>query len=111
MTDRRSAQLAAAVAELRAEYLPTIPEKLAILESLVLRARAEGDGDSREELRALAHRLRGTMGSYGFAEIGAPIGRIEDALAPPGGAEPRADIWSEIEDALQETLRVARSAT
>ena len=108
MKDDQAAKLTAAVAELRAEYLPTVPAKLATLEALVRQARSNGDDDSRERLRALAHRLRGTMGSYGFAEIGAAVGRIEDALAPPRSGERAPDMWDEIEHALQAALHVAR---
>src|SRR5206468_4299258 len=59
--------------------------------------------------RPLAHRLRGTAGSYGFFDVGDACGRIEDALERlEGGAPPApAGTWVEIERALADAWRSA----
>jgi diguanylate cyclase (GGDEF)-like protein len=50
----------------------------------------------------LAHRLRGTAGSYGFRDVGAAAGRLEDSLAVAGGRAARSDSWEAVDAALRE---------
>lgn len=54
----------------------------------------------REEAQTLAHRLRGTASSYGYAEVGAATGRVEDALR-------RGAAWEQIADALRDAQALA----
>jgi HPt (histidine-containing phosphotransfer) domain-containing protein len=61
------------IAELRRAYRAEVPSKVATI------ARAVQARD-REGATTLAHRLRGTAGSYGLAEVSAVAGAIEDAL-------------------------------
>ncbi len=65
-------ELEAELAALRLEYAASLsPKARAIVVALAT---------DREEARALAHRLRGTAGSFGFAEVSAAAGALEDAL-------------------------------
>jgi HPt (histidine-containing phosphotransfer) domain-containing protein len=64
--------------ELRDAYAAELPGLIHALAALVEEAAAEAQAIP-PALRA-AHRLRGTAGSYGFAEVGEVAGRIEDAL-------------------------------
>jgi hypothetical protein len=61
--------------------------------------RAPGDADLRERARLLAHKLRGTAGSYGHPAVGTAAGRVEEALGR--GA------WDEIEAALSDAEALA----
>lgn len=101
-TGAASSPLAAEFAALRAEFAAKLPEKLRELEAAVGRARAGGDGI--DIARGLAHRLRGSSGSYGHADLGEAAGRIEDLLsqaqANPDLIGP--DLWEAIGDALRE---------
>lgn len=44
---------------------------------------AGGDRAARDEIRRLAHKLRGTAGSHGYAALGEEAGRVEAAAAGP----------------------------
>lgn len=79
----------ARLAKLREAYGLALPAKLAELRAALVAA------DSSErvaEARALAHRLRGTAATYGFAAVSEACARIEDALDadPPPSPEARA---------------------
>jgi HPt (histidine-containing phosphotransfer) domain-containing protein len=90
--DRRTG-VAALQARLERRYASVLPERVADLRAALARARSDPDG--LEPARELAHRLKGTAGSYGFAEVADGIARIETALlvaAPPD--------WSAIEETL-----------
>jgi CheY-like chemotaxis protein len=74
-----------AMSALRDGYRAELPAKIDTLVDLVTRAlatrgSAHEDVASTRELVALAHRLRGTAGSYGFGEIGELAGELEDAV-------------------------------
>jgi diguanylate cyclase (GGDEF)-like protein len=58
----------------------------------------------------LAHRLRGTAGSYGFREIGAAAGRLEDSLAEAGGPAARSDSWEAVDVALGDLTAAVANA-
>lgn len=62
MTDRLS--------ELRAKFLARCGEDAAALR--------EVEGDAR---RRIVHRIAGAAGMFGFADLGAMAGRIDDAMA------------------------------
>ena len=62
------------IAELRRIYRAELPSKVATIANAV-------SARDRSVAAALAHRLRGTAGSYGFADVSAASGAIEDALA------------------------------
>lgn len=65
---------------LREEYLRSIRERLDALALLIARLAEHGeDLAAVEDLRREAHKIRGSAGSYGFAEATAIAGEIEDA--------------------------------
>ena len=65
--------------ELRAQFGERLPQRLAELEAAIAEARA--DLSRAPDARGLAHKLRGTAGSYGFPLVGEAAGGIEDLLA------------------------------
>jgi HPt (histidine-containing phosphotransfer) domain-containing protein len=98
----RDGDLARELEGLRRAYRDKLIEMLARLGSLVREARKMRDGDEFQAARDLAHRLKGTSGSYGFHECSAQLSRIEDRLERLADAAPAnaAAIWMEIEQAL-----------
>jgi HPt (histidine-containing phosphotransfer) domain-containing protein len=88
---------------LRVDYAERLPARVRrIARALRASRRAPGDAELRERARVLAHRLRGTAGSYGLPAVGAAAGRIEDALGRSS--------WDEIEAALRDAEALAGSA-
>jgi HPt (histidine-containing phosphotransfer) domain-containing protein len=87
---------------LRTAYRERLPEQLGELTER-LRASREPDGSKAFlEAREIAHRLAGTAGSYGLADIGAALGKIDDALREVS-AEHAGDVrWSDIDTAVAE---------
>jgi HPt (histidine-containing phosphotransfer) domain-containing protein len=61
----------------RTQFAGSLPDKAANIGALLARG-------AWAEARRAAHKLRGSAGSYGFAEIGAVAGAIEDLLLEPG---------------------------
>ena len=88
------------LAAIHRDYAQRLPSRVRRLARAARAARGAPD-DARAALRArdLAHTLRGTAGSYGFAAIAAAAGRVEDALR-------RAD-WDEIDAALRDAEALA----
>lgn len=70
--------IAALLAEARTQYVGGLSAKVADLESLITRG-------AWEEARRAAHKLRGSAGTYGFAEVSAAAGAIEEALIESNG--------------------------
>ncbi|MFP2933930.1 response regulator, partial [Pyxidicoccus sp. 3LG] len=79
--------LAASLAALNAEYGSRLKEKVGGLEALLGRLRG-GEREALEEAYTVVHKLHGTAGSYGFAEVSKAAGRLEEVLKPArdGGA-------------------------
>jgi chemotaxis protein histidine kinase CheA len=92
-----------ALAALRIDYARRLPGRVRQV-ARALRALRRTPGDARllERARALAHRLRGTAGSYGFAAVGAAAGRVEDGILRAA--------WGEIDSALRDTETLAATA-
>jgi HPt (histidine-containing phosphotransfer) domain-containing protein len=88
---------------LREAYCRKLPGELARLGALVARARETHEQDRLDAARFLAHKLRGSSGSYGLAELSAELRRIEERLDRLfEGTSPASDaVWSEIEAALR----------
>jgi len=61
------------LAALRAGYAAGLREKLRAIQERL-------DAGDPAEAKALAHKVRGTAGSYGYAHVGEAAGRLEDAL-------------------------------
>src|SRR5262249_14660824 len=102
-----------ALTALRVDYALALPGRVRRL-ATALRAlrRAPGTLAHLERARVLAHRLRGTAGSYGFAALGQAAGRIETALFHTTGApnEAHTAAWDEIWSALREAESLANHA-
>jgi hypothetical protein len=102
-----------ALTALKVDYALALPGRVRRL-ATALRAwrRAPGTFAHLERARALAHRLRGTAGSYGFAAVGQAAGRIEIALFHTTGApsEAHAAAWDEIWSALRAAESLADHA-
>jgi len=86
---------------LREDYRRRLPEKLAQLEARLRNAERE-----RERIgaaRDLAHTLKGTSGSHGFAALCAELARIEEALDGllAAGTDGGGAFWSELAEALR----------
>lgn len=95
-------ELKAVLATLRAEYRQTLPERLSELNTaLMLAVDAPRSAPLRAEARHLAHKLRGTAGSYGFSRISQAMAVIEDILRRyEEESAPTADEWSQIRAAF-----------
>lgn len=103
MNEEREARIRAAIAEMRAEYLRELPEKLAAL--VVLAARAKEDDDAFREARMEAHRIFGTAGSLGLDAVSAAAGRMERAMMAIAGEQVEGDVadaWRVVAEALGE---------
>lgn len=81
------------LAELRAAYRATIPERVEELARFLASAR-------RAEAIAVAHRLRGTAGTYGFLDVGDAAGRIEDALLAGAPMDALTDALAALRDSV-----------
>jgi len=103
-SDARLPQAVAARVEvLKASYAAKLAAKLDDLrEALRVAIDRPEDGAAIEHGRTLAHRLRGTAGSYGFPEVSALAGRVEDLLTLTDGGMSRIDplAWAELDGAL-----------
>lgn len=71
------------IEELRRAYRAALPPKIDALVTAI-------ESEDRAGASALAHRLRGTSGSYGLATVSAHAGALEDAL------EARVVDWVEV---------------
>lgn len=83
MTDRASEippEVAEALASLREAYARALPDKLAALSRTFARADEARTREPLEQLYREAHRLYGSAGAYGFAELAAALGRLEVAV-------------------------------
>src|SRR3954471_1935004 len=100
MSGERAEAVRTALAELRAEYVLELPQRVEELAAAIRRAR--GDWSNVEQVVSRAHKICGTAGSYGFASLSEAAGRIEAVFkaASGGSAPPPEAAWKEIEGAL-----------
>ena len=75
-----AASLEDKVAALRVAYRRALPGQLDALASLLDACAATGAAGAPEEAWRLAHRLKGTSGSFGFALLAEELETIEEAL-------------------------------
>ena len=68
------------LAALRTAYRRALPEQLDALAALLEAPAGAGAAGAVEEAWRLAHRLKGTSGSYGFVELAAQLETIEEIL-------------------------------
>lgn len=100
----------AALAELRRDYVHSMRERLLQLSSALSDWRAAPwDEGLRELARHLAHRLRGSAGSFDLAAVGAAAGVIEDLVVreidETGEDQSNSERWARIELALEHAHR------
>ncbi|MFV1978305.1 MAG: response regulator, partial [Myxococcota bacterium] len=87
---------------LRASYREKLPDQLSELTKRLRASREAGDSEAFLQAREIAHRLAGTAGSYGFGDIGAALGEIEDALREVSAENVEDARWSDIDAAVAE---------
>ena len=87
---------------LRVAYCRKLPRELTRLGTLLAEARDTHEEQQLDAARRLAHMLRGSSGSYGFAEVSVELRRIEEHLdrVLEGESPVTEGVWEEIEDAL-----------
>ena len=96
---------------LRENYRPQLRRDLVALDASLREARGSDDKQLLETARRLAHRVKGTSGSYGLTEVSAPLAAIEARLVDllgsvvrePGGA------WEEIQRGLEQARAAAEA--
>lgn len=93
-----------ALEELRANYRVELPERLEELSRALTAAwESSADLEGLNQVRVLAHRLRGTASSYGFLQVGEEAGQIEDlvieAIAAGGLSE---GLWRAASQAMSQ---------
>lgn len=98
------------LAELRTQFSERLPAKLDELAQAAEAARR--DIADVAAARMLAHRLRGSAGSYGHTAVGEAVGVVEDRLAEAAATvgSVRRHLWEELEQALHDA-RAATAAT
>ncbi len=102
MTPAPDPSIDALLAAARAQFAAELPAKAAKVEALV----ALGAWD---EARRAAHRLRGSAGTYGFVELGASAGAVEDLLLESAGV-PDGDGRARLEEQLRRLADLAGQA-
>ena len=75
----------ARMSDLRRRFVVRCVEDLAVLDAAGSCETKEAGGDC---LRLAVHRMAGAAGTFGFPEIGALAGAIDDALIDHGRADP-----------------------
>ncbi|MGO8995015.1 MAG: Hpt domain-containing protein [Polyangiaceae bacterium] len=104
-----------ALRELAREMAALLPERADAIAKAFERARANPEsGEAREGLRVLAHRMRGSAGSHGFAELSRDAGVIEDEILAAGSIL-TAEVWAllaaRVAQICAEASRAAREAS
>ena len=95
-------QMDEALRGLRASYREKLPDQLGELTERLRASREPGGSEAFFQAREIAHRLAGTAGSYGFGDIGAALGKIDDALREVSAEDVENARWSDIEAAVAE---------
>jgi signal transduction histidine kinase/CheY-like chemotaxis protein len=95
-------QMDTALRGLRTAYRERLPEQLGELTERLRASREPGGSTAFLEAREIAHRLAGTAGSYGLADIGAALGKIDDALREVSAEFAGDARWSDIDAAVAE---------
>lgn len=79
----------AELAEMKRGFISRLPGKLDEI-------RAAAAARSLTDVRMLAHKMRGTCGSYGLANVGKAAGAIEDRIDAAAGESTDA-LWTDVE--------------
>lgn len=112
MTTTKDDEIRAALEELRQEYLAELPGLLQVLSVAVKTAKSSGTAEDLRTAISKAHALKGTSGSYRFAEISEAAGLMEDGLLGiQAGWLPAEQGWPEIERALATALNAGTQSS
>jgi signal transduction histidine kinase/CheY-like chemotaxis protein len=95
-------QMDEALRGLRASYREKLPDQLGELTVKLRASRETGGSEAFLQAREIAHRLAGTAGSYGFGDLGAALGKIEDALREVSAEDVESARWSDIDATVAE---------
>jgi len=98
-----------AAAALRETYRLGLAAKLAAIASAIAEARG-GASASLDDAEALAHRLHGSAGAFGFGAVGEAAGRLERTLCVAARGAVSERPWCAIELAVAELHRAVASA-
>ena len=85
-----------------------MPSRGAEVSIAIERLRSASPG-ARQEVRGLAHRLRGTAGSYGFPQAGDAAAKIEDIISDDGIVLGETE-WTSLDDAMLALTAAAATA-
>lgn len=78
------AEINALLADLWQRHLPSTRERLAVLDRAAMAVSANNfDEPTRAEAQAIAHKLSGNLGMFGYQQAGAIAGEIEHILKAP----------------------------
>ncbi|MCU1224387.1 MAG: Hpt protein [Edaphobacter sp.] len=84
MTDNANDEIADLLANLWQRHLPTMYERLAILDRAAAAASANTLGEpAREEALSVAHKLSGNLGMFGYQQAGNIASEIEQIFRAP----------------------------
>ena len=96
------------IEQLVAQYVASLPDKLAALERAMSHGRA-GDAAALAEAREIAHRIHGTGGCYGLRELSDAAAVLDDLLTSmkrgAGGSWVEADSAATLVRAVAEAAR------
>lgn len=107
------ASLERALAEIRAAYIHTLPTETQALVDLLAEAKANPDDiDSLNKVKSLAHKLRGTAGSYGLLQLSNLFGSVEEMIVEivRANSKPTIRDWSSLTYYVMEGHALAKSA-
>jgi signal transduction histidine kinase/CheY-like chemotaxis protein len=100
--DQPVEQMDEALRGLRASYRAKLPDQLSELTESLSASREPDGSEAFLQAGEIAHRLAGTAGSYGLEDIGAALGKIDDALREVGADEIENARWEDIDAAVAE---------
>jgi CheY-like chemotaxis protein len=101
-TGQPEEQIDEALRGLRASYREKLPSQLGELIDRLRASREPGGSEAFLQAREITHRLAGTAGSYGLGDIGAALGKIDDALREVSEKDVENARWSDIDTAVAE---------
>lgn len=107
MTQPRQAPIVSEFAD-EPEMLELIAFFAAEMPGWVERIEAAWEGQRRDDLRRLAHQLKGAAGGYGFSLIGDTAAELEERLGEEPG-EPELEEIRELVDSLVDLCRRVRA--
>jgi len=103
MSEIHDPAIIALLAEARVGFVAGLPAKVADLQALLARG-------AWDELRRAAHKLRGSTGTYGFAELSVAAANLEEALIEAGGS-PGPEVQAHAAELVREVALQVEQAT